>query len=164
LRNECGYTGYQPYLNWAKIASDPLAAPVFDGSSTSMSNNGAYYNHSGVSIPSVAAPLIVLPPGTGGGCVTQGPFKNMTVRLGPVAPALDYVPLNPAPNGLGSNPRCLRRDISTIATTTSTTDRNVTDLVNQNTDVLDFQNVMQGDFAAGLLGVHTAGHFIVSFH
>ncbi|GAB7342345.1 hypothetical protein MBLNU457_g0568t1 [Dothideomycetes sp. NU457] len=162
LRNECGYTGHQPYLNWAKIASNPIAAPVFDGSSTSMSNNGAYYNHSAVLIPSAATPFIVLPPGTGGGCVTKGPFSNMTVRLGPVAPAVDYITPNPSPDGLGFNPRCLRRDISTIATSTSTTDRNVTDLINQNDNVLDFQNTMQGNFPAGLLGVHTAGHMIAA--
>lgn len=155
-------TGHQPYLNWAKIASDPVGAPIFDGSSTSMSNNGAYYNHSAISIPSAATPFIILPPGIGGGCVTKGPFANMTVRLGPVAPAVDYITPNPSPNGLGLNPRCLRRDISTIATSTSTTDRNVTDLINQNDNVLDFQNTMQGNFPAGLLGVHTAGHMIVS--
>lgn len=78
LRNECGYTGYQPYLNWGKYANDAQSAPVFDGSATSMSGNGAYAAHSvGAYIPSSALPFIVLPPGNGSGCVTTGPFANM---------------------------------------------------------------------------------------
>lgn len=78
LRNECGYTGYQPYLNLAKYAADLQDAPVFDGSDTSMSGNGAYKAHSvGAYIPSAAAPFITLPPGNGSGCITSGPFVNM---------------------------------------------------------------------------------------
>ena len=29
LRDECGYTGYQPYWNWGKWASDPINSPPF---------------------------------------------------------------------------------------------------------------------------------------
>lgn len=126
-----------------------------------MSNNGAYEAHTGADIPDAELPYIVIPPGNGSGCVTSGPFVNMAVNLGPVTPALTNVPANPQANGLGYNPRCLRRDISQFATTTSTTDANSTDLITENTDVASFQTVMQGNFAAGLLGVHTAGHFIV---
>lgn len=142
---------------------DLYNAPVFDGSATSMSNNGAYKQHDGASIPTAQDPVIVVPPGKGGDCVTAGPFKDMKVNLGPVAPALSYIPPNPAGNGLGYNPRCLRRDISAWAAKTASTDQNSTDLITQNTNVADFQNVMQGGFNQGLplLGVHTAGHFWV---
>lgn len=126
-----------------------------------MSGDGAYKNHSGANIPSAATPYIVLPPGNGGDCVTSGPFKSFSVNLGPVSPVLSYAPANPSADGLGYNPRCLRRDISSIASSTSLTDKNSTDLINQNTDVGSFQNTMQGNFQAGLLGVHTAGHFLV---
>lgn len=85
----------------------------------------------------------------------------MSVNLGPVAPALTDVPTNPQSNGLGYNPRCLRRDISTYAASTATSDRNLSDLITENLDIASFQTTMQGNFAAGLLGVHTAGHFIV---
>ncbi|KAF1355335.1 hypothetical protein BDV97DRAFT_395703 [Delphinella strobiligena] len=161
LREECGYNGYQPYLNWGKYALDLGNAPVFDGSDTSMSGNGEYYNYSGSYIPSSAAPDIFLPAGAGGGCVNSGPFKNFTVNLGPVVPVFDNTPANPQTDGLGYNPRCLRRDLGIYAASIASTDANSTDLITQNTNVGDFQTVMQGDFPSGLLGVHTAGHYWV---
>ncbi|KAK5130556.1 hypothetical protein LTR08_001936 [Meristemomyces frigidus] len=161
LRNECGYTGYQPYLNWGKYALDPLNAPIFDGSATSISGNGAYKAYAGVGVPSNVDPDISIPAGVGGGCVTSGPFKNMSVNLGPLAPVFTDVPVNPQPDGLGYNPRCLRRDISVYSAKTSLQDQNSTDLITQNTDVGSFQTVMQGLFAEGQLGVHTAGHMLV---
>lgn len=159
LREECGYTGYQPYLNWGKYALDLGNAPVFDGSDTSMSGNGAYKSYAGAYIPSAATPFIHLPPGQGGGCVTSGPFKNMSVNLGPMVSVFDDVTANPQADGLGYNPRCLRRDIGVYAASIASTDKNSTDLITDNADVGSFQSVMQGDFAGGLLGVHTAGHF-----
>jgi len=164
LRNECGYKGYQPYVNWGKYPLDLYNAPFFDGSATSMSNNGAFVQHDGTYVPSAQQPVIYVPPGKGGDCVTTGPFKNMKVNLGPVAPALSFVTPNPATNGLGYNPRCLRRDISAWAAQRASTDQNTTDLITQNTNIADFQNAMQGAFNQGLplLGVHTAGHFWVA--
>ena len=72
LRNECGYTGYQPYWNWGKYAANPVGSPIFDGSDSSMSGNGEYVPHNGTA----ATPYTTLPPGNGGGCVTTGPFKK----------------------------------------------------------------------------------------
>lgn len=161
LRNECGYSGYQPYLNWGKYALDPLNAPVFDGSATSMSGNGEYKNESAVGVPSNAEADITIPHGVGGGCVTTGPFANMSVNLGPLSGVYDDIPANPQTDGLGYNPRCLRRDISSFASTTSLTDANSTDLIIENTNIADLQTVMQGLFTEGLLGVHTAGHYLV---
>ena len=41
LREECGFTGDQPYWDWAKTARHGLLnSPVFDGSETSMSGDG----------------------------------------------------------------------------------------------------------------------------
>ena len=159
LRTECGYTGYQPYLNYGKIASNPLGAPIFDGSATSMSGNGAPYTYSGVDIPSAQYPFIHLPPQGAGGCVVNGPFLASS-NLGPVAALFPDSPTNPRPDGLGYNPRCLRRDISPLAAS-SATDQNVTDLINDYNNIGDFQTVLQGEFASGLIGIHTAGHFIV---
>jgi tyrosinase len=72
LRNECGYTGYQPYWAWNKYTDYPHNSPIFDGSAYSMSGDGSFVPHNGTE----AAPGIVLPPGNGGGCVFSGPFKK----------------------------------------------------------------------------------------
>ncbi|RYP61939.1 hypothetical protein DL771_009946 [Monosporascus sp. 5C6A] len=68
LREDCGYTGYQPYWNWDRYAKDLENSPLFNGNSTSLSGNSA-----------------------GGACVTSGPFKDMKVNLGPGA-SLKYNP------------------------------------------------------------------------
>ncbi|KAF9895139.1 hypothetical protein FE257_000041 [Aspergillus nanangensis] len=157
LRNECGYTGYQPYWAWNKYADDPLDSPIFDGSPYSMSGDGSFIPHNGTE----AAPGIVLAPGNGGGCVDSGPFKDWTVNLGPLFPTLK-VPGIVAQNGTGLeyNPRCLRRDINKDAAKWTTTDH-VLDLIVNQTTITTFQNTMQGDFPNGFLGVHSGGHYTV---
>ncbi|KAF7197717.1 Tyrosinase-like protein orsC [Pseudocercospora fuligena] len=162
LRKECGYKGVFPYLNWPKYALDLLNAPVFDGSDTSMSGNGEWDpRNNGTWVPNEQAKNIKIPAGSGGGCVKTGPFANMTVRLGPVAPALSYATPNPQKDGLGYNPRCLRRDMSAYAAEKWANDDQIVDLLSNSSDLLTFQNTLQGNFPAGFLGAHTAGHFIV---
>ena len=77
-----------------------------------MSGDGEFIPHNGTGIPSNAMPSFVIPPGNGSGCVTSGPFRNMTVRLGPITPSLYGLQANPQADGLGLNERCLRRDLS----------------------------------------------------
>ncbi|KAH7120911.1 hypothetical protein B0J11DRAFT_438268 [Dendryphion nanum] len=162
LRNECGYKGFQPYYNWAKWASDPSKSPAFDGSATSMSGNGAKQaNRTNTCIPTPDQCGISLPPGNGGGCVTSGPFKDWQVNLGPVAAVLPDAKPNPEFTGLGYNPRCLRRDISKAASQGWTKDSDVVSLIKNSKSFYNFTTVMQGDFANGLLGIHTAGHFTI---
>ena len=122
LREECGYEGYQPYVNWGKYAHDIVGSPLFDGSETSIGGNGEYAPHNGTGIPSNDNPVIYLPPANGSGCVTTGPFKNMTVNLGPVAPSLYGLKANPQADGLGLNERCLRRDLSNASAGKGTTE------------------------------------------
>ncbi|KAJ4300006.1 hypothetical protein N0V90_005254 [Kalmusia sp. IMI 367209] len=87
--------------------------------------------------------------------------NSFKVNLGPVAPALSDVSPNGNMSGLGYNPRCLRRDISRIAASTSTSDDQVSTLITNFTTFASFSTRMQGDFPNGFLGVHTAGHFTV---
>ncbi|KAL4893106.1 hypothetical protein BDV59DRAFT_178463 [Aspergillus ambiguus] len=157
LREECSYTGTQPYWAWNKYAEDPLHSPIFDGSPYSMSGDGIYVPHNGTE----PAPGIVLKPGNGGGCVDTGPFKNWTVNLGPVYPSLK-VPGIVAQNGSGLeyNPRCLRRDISTDAASWTTTPY-ILDLILNRTNITTFQNTLQGDFPTGFLGIHSGGHYTI---
>ncbi|KAK1751086.1 hypothetical protein QBC47DRAFT_434846 [Echria macrotheca] len=162
LRTECGYKGYQPYWNWGRWAADPQNSPLFNGDEYSMSGDGEAIPHEGINFPIAPPPWDILPPGTGGGCVTAGPFANMTVNIGPILPSLTLpVPANPQSDGLGYNPRCLRRDINRYSAAHSTT--NITyELITSNKEIYWFQRVMEGQAEIGKYGVHAAGHYTVS--
>lgn len=87
------------------------------------------------------------------------PLRSMTVNLGPVAPTLAEPEVVSTGAGSAYNPRCLKRDISEWVSSQWNTDANSTTLITQNPDIYWFQTVMQGDFANGVYGVHTGGHF-----
>jgi tyrosinase len=130
-----------------------------------MGSNGAYYKYPGVPYPSGPnqAPGIQIPPDQGGGCVTSGPFANISVNLGPVLSILDNVPKNPQPDGLGYNPRCLRRDLNKYAAAVTGANYTYT-LITTASNIDLFQNAMQGGhpgdfFLEGRWGVHGGGHF-----
>lgn len=73
LREECGYTGSQPYWNWFSYQNDLKKSAVFDGSETSMGGDGLFVAHNG----SVGgAGRIFLESGEGGGCIKSGPFQG----------------------------------------------------------------------------------------
>ncbi|KAI1654376.1 Di-copper centre-containing protein [Daldinia decipiens] len=159
LKNECGYKGSQPYWNWALYASDPASSPIFDGSAYSMSGNGKYVPNKGIITLTLGDfPPIYLPAGTGGGCVTSGPFKKMQVNLGPVT-----LPLNNGSvltgTGLEYNPRCLKRDISARVNSAYANATSVISLILKNKNIGDFQMVMQGIPGSGSIGVHGGGHY-----
>ncbi|KAK8070368.1 Di-copper centre-containing protein [Apiospora hydei] len=112
LRNECGYKDYLPYWDNARFSADQTKSRVWDGNpATSFGGNGAPRTP-----PEGAALLLIpglvidfwllMPLGTGGGCVTTGPFANLTLTLGPVAK-----PLRDPVNKYGylPTPRCLAR-------------------------------------------------------
>ncbi|KAG8165739.1 hypothetical protein KVR01_004291 [Diaporthe batatas] len=158
LRDECGYKGYQPYNNWARYASDPANSPIFNGNASSMSGNGEKFTYDGIFVGIGSS----IPPDQGGGCVTSGPFKNMSVNLGPIAPgsASLKVPANPQRDGLGHNPRCLRRDVNRYSA--AHTAANYTEaLITNASDVGTFQNRMQGQGLTNTWGVHIGGHYTI---
>ncbi|EOA82019.1 uncharacterized protein SETTUDRAFT_97043 [Exserohilum turcica Et28A] len=160
LRNECGYQGYLPYYNWAWWSKDPSKSPLFDGSDTSISDGGAYVPNRNYSCtPSQDRCFIKLPPGSGGGCVS-GPLANWTVSLGPIQTKAEGIKPNPQADGLGYNPRCLNRDLNKVSAYASR-DEVITELITTSNEVGTFQNRLQGDFANGYLGVHSAGHYTV---
>ncbi|KAK1758804.1 hypothetical protein QBC47DRAFT_314606 [Echria macrotheca] len=163
LRNECGYRGSQPYWNWGLTAITGLEnSPHFDGSAYSMSGNGAAVpNQQNIVITAgEGLPPIVLPPGTGGGCVTSGPFKNMKVNLGPVS--LDtpggIVASNPdGPNAY--NPRCLKRDLTTAINRQFANASTILANIALPQDIDTFQMTMQGIPGTGNIGIHGGGHY-----
>jgi tyrosinase len=155
LRQECGFEGDQPYWDWAKTAHNGLlSSPIFDGSDTSMSGNGADVHTAnqtqiilgGSSGSSSGLPPVYLPVGSGGGCVQSGPFANMSVNLGPAA--LDIpggvVDGPPSGNPLDYNPRCLKRDLTEEINQQYANASAVVSLILGSGDIDTFQMTMQG--------------------
>ncbi|KAI1171050.1 Di-copper centre-containing protein [Nemania sp. FL0916] len=158
LRNECGYTGSQPYWNWLDNTSDPSKSALFDGSDTSFSGDGVYVKHNG-SVNGNG--YVYIPSGNGGGCVKSGPFVDYTINLGPVMPIQDG--MAPAPEPLGYNPHCLSRDLSAFTAEGWLTIENILNITvgAASRSVETFQNELQGRFTDGFLGLHTAGHGVM---
>jgi tyrosinase len=110
---------------------------------------------------STGLPPLYLPAGTGGGCVTSGPFQNMSVNLGPVAldlPGGEEVGGGPG-NGLTYNPRCLKRDLKSAVVKKYADYPTILHNLLVPKNIWDFQMEMQGVPGSGLLGVHGAGHY-----
>ncbi|KAI5798769.1 hypothetical protein FPQ18DRAFT_366119 [Pyronema domesticum] len=98
LRQKCGYKGAQPYWDWTldvTTNSSIFSAPVLDPD-TGFGGNGPYVNNA-------FTPRLAIPGRTGGGCITSGPFANLTLHLGPGT-------------NVENNPHCLTRDISPLVT------------------------------------------------
>ncbi|KAJ5150777.1 Tyrosinase [Penicillium coprophilum] len=160
MRNECGYTGDYPYWNWGADAADLEKSQVFDGSDTSMSGNGAHVESVGdIQLSLGTYPVIHLPTGNGGGCVTSGPFKDYSVNLGPVALMLPGGETGSTANPLAYNPRCLKRDLSTKIVKDYANFTAIVDLILRHDDIYDFQMNMQGVPGSGNIGVHGGGHY-----
>ncbi|KAG9193783.1 tyrosinase [Alternaria panax] len=161
LRNECGYKGYQPYWNWAKTAASGLEkSPMLDGSEYSMSGNGEFIPGDGeVVLAGTGPPEIRIPRGTGGGCVTSGPFKNMSVNLGPVSLGTINGTTVENGDGYGYNPRCLKRDLTNYANKQWADAPAVASLILKNQDIWNFEMTMQGWPGTQNIGVHGGGHY-----
>jgi tyrosinase len=66
------------------------------------------------------------------------------------------VPPNPSPDGLGYNPRCIKRDIS-IQSSLETADSLVASLIANTPNISSFQDTLQNP-SPGHLGIHLGGH------
>ena len=111
-------------------------------------------------VPGTDMPPVYLPAGSGGGCVTSGPFANMTVNLGPVTldlPGGGPQGSNPA-GPFAHNPRCLRRDLTDAINARFANASSIQHLVSQ-PDIATFQDIMQGIPGTGDIGVHGGGHY-----
>jgi tyrosinase len=163
--NACGYKGNLPYWEWGLDAQNMTASPVFDGSDLSLGGDGDYVPHEGMILQQVGVNLTLpLPPGTGGGCVTKGPFGNLTIRLGPVVlPQYGSATVISAANPLGDNLRCLRRDLNSKVAERFSKFSNSTSLLLDWDSVEYFQAYMQGDtnYLLNEVGVHGGGHFAI---
>nr|POE94522.1 tyrosinase-like protein orsc [Quercus suber] len=156
LQTLCGYTGTLPYWNWALDADAPQNSSLFNGDAYSLGSNGKYIPNRKSTYLYIQG--INMPPGTGGGCVTSGPFTSYTVNLGPLS-------LASTPNVNSSfqyNPRCLARDINPFFTKQYNRYDNVTRLLLESNDIQTFQSVAQGYAGANnKFGVHGGAHYAV---
>ncbi|KAF7358946.1 Tyrosinase central domain-containing protein [Mycena sanguinolenta] len=87
LRNECGFKGALPYWDWSlDVASGrPLAeSPVFDRVFGFGGNGADIDGYEGsFGNKSMLASAGWVAPGSGGGCVTDGPFAQFMLSVGP---------------------------------------------------------------------------------
>ncbi|KAL2874973.1 hypothetical protein SGCOL_009816 [Colletotrichum sp. CLE4] len=100
LRNKCSYQGTLPYwdLSLDNTAESFVNSPIFDNT-YGFGGNGPYVEDISDDEEFPIKTPTEIPGRSGGGCVQEGPFANLTV-----------------PMGLGSSlepqPHCLRRDFS----------------------------------------------------
>ncbi|KAI3397650.1 hypothetical protein diail_10521 [Diaporthe ilicicola] len=155
LHQECGYPTNlgQPYWNWALWCDDLAGSPLFDGGPTSLSGDGTYEPDQGNYTVGGGA---TLPHGTGGGCVTSGPFINQTINFGPFA--FDLVFTGLPSNWTAYSPHCLSRDLNKYIAVRYGNQTAIDSLMN-NTTIADFQDTMSG--ADINLGPHGGGHFSI---
>lgn len=78
------------------------------------------------------------------------------VNLGPLQSLDKSAPPNPSPDGLGYNPRCIKRDITTQSSLQSR-DELIVELINNSSSIAAFQDTLQNP-SPGNLGIHLAGH------
>ena len=156
LQQQCGYSGSFPYWNWPATADNLHGSAVFDGSDYSMSGDGIYVNTGDIHLSDTFS----IPHGSGGGCVTTGPFANMevTMQVIPITNILEGLPL--PPTAFQKNVSCLTRDLNTYAAQTYTT----YDLLYQALDspnISDFSTQINGVLGGDKLGLHSGAHFVV---
>ncbi|KAJ5124089.1 uncharacterized protein N7515_007914 [Penicillium bovifimosum] len=155
LRDECGYSGYLPYWDWPLWSENLKASPLFDCSDSSLSGDG----EPNPGEQSIHGGTVTLPPGTGGGCVRCGPFKDMEIHLGPFDRNIVSFNEIPAP-GFDYNPRCFNRSLNNFVSM-NYDNETIVDRLLAATDIADFQTVMDHWPARpdGVLGAHGGGHF-----
>ncbi|KIW79722.1 hypothetical protein Z517_06336 [Fonsecaea pedrosoi CBS 271.37] len=156
LKHQCGYVGAFPYWNWPATADNLHGSAVFDGSDYSMSGDGAYVD----SGPVVLSPSLSLPHGSGGGCVTSGPFADWqtTMQVIPTSYIIQGLPLPDTAFQL--NQSCLTRDLNTYAAQTYT-NTTALELCLEAEDMESFDTQINGVIGGGTLGLHSGAHFVV---
>ena len=118
-----------------------------------MSGNGESIPHGNVAFTLPRVNLSVsIPPGTGGGCVCEGPFKEMQVNLGPTRYITALEPAVGSGSGLDYNPRCLKRDLNPQLSRERLNYDVVTELLTNTANYADLVGNL------GRSGVHPSGH------
>lgn len=156
LKTKCGYNGTQPYWNWPATAHNLSGSAIFDGSEFSMSGDGIYNNTGPLNL----SESFQLPHGSGGGCVTTGPFAymNYTMASIPTTIVLQNQPL--PPTAFDYRPQCLTRDLNTFVAKTQT-NATLWEAAVAAPDAATFELLVNGKLGGGQLGLHSGAHFTV---
>lgn len=156
LRQTCGYKGRFPYWDFSATVNDLQTSAVFDGSEYSLSSDGAPNG----TAPIALGPTLVIPHGSGGGCIKSGPFADWTATLGYIDPLflIGGTPL--PPTAYDYNASCLIRDLNSYVAQTYTNYDLVVNATHQ-PDAQALELALNGVIGGSSLGVHSAGHFTV---
>lgn len=146
------------YWNWALSANNLSASPLFDGSETSFSGNGDPIEQSNQMF-ALEPSDVKIPRGSGGGCVTSGPFADMILNL----PDLDSAPGDRfPPHAFDYSPHCLKRDLNSFISGHFTNQTDVDRLINS-PDIVSLQHNMDVSVwpkltKVEIMGPHAAAH------
>ncbi|KAG9217933.1 hypothetical protein CCMSSC00406_0008574 [Pleurotus cornucopiae] len=142
LREECGYTGAQPYWDWTRdvdgasiVAASPVFDPVFG------------FGGNGIDIPGYAGQfgnMSDIPGWTGGGCITDGPFASYNLSIGPGTLVTNH---------------CLTRSFNTFAVAFIRSSQVANTTKQPNFE--RFRIELEGTPVTPTLKVHDAGHLSV---
>ncbi|KAH7393773.1 hypothetical protein DE146DRAFT_106924 [Phaeosphaeria sp. MPI-PUGE-AT-0046c] len=156
LAEECDFKGTVPYWNWPWWADDLAGSPLFDGSDTSIGGDG-YWD---ASMPAIQNINYTFPRGNGGGCISSGPFTNITTGFRMFQNA-EVLRKTLPEDALDYAPRCVTRDLNSNLTR-SNHRASVVDKLISALSIEDFQKVMEGTVRnTSILGLHSAGHWSV---
>lgn len=155
LRTLCAYAGRYPYWNFAATSGNLSASATFDGSASSLSGDGEYANTGDI----VLGPNLTLPHGTGGGCVTTGPFANLSVPMRFIASGYLRNGTLPA-DAYALNPSCLQRDLNAFIASSYTNPSQVSAATHAS-GAAELEALLNGAIGGGALGVHSGAHFQV---
>lgn len=157
LQQTCGYKGTMPYWNWPATAGQLESAPIFDGSEYSMSGNGLYNP-----LPPVyqLGPTFSLPRGSGGGCVTTGPFAGMNYTMQVIPSNLLSTGAPLPPTTFVKNETCLTRDLNDKVSAMYLNETAYEQAIAA-PDQATFSALLNGVFGGGALGLHSGAHFAV---
>jgi tyrosinase len=126
------------YWDWTLDADDFLASPLWDPV-TGFGGNGAEAPADNTSFP--------VPGATGGGCITDGPFTDFRLHLGPGA-------------SLERSDRCLRRGFSPDIAKKFSNSAKVKNALAQ-TNFGWFNKIIEGETNFENVGIHGAGHYSI---
>ncbi|KAF1814736.1 Di-copper centre-containing protein [Eremomyces bilateralis CBS 781.70] len=145
LRNECNYTGAQPYWDWhldtPEAGGSFVTSPLFDPV-TGFGGNGAEDEEDDDEGSRGWGSAFggFFGGGSGGGCIQDGPFKDIKLHLGPMSTVKV------------GNERCLTRDFQGASAERSATKANIAKTLAIDT-YASFRSSTEGSS-----GLHNAGH------